>query len=427
MTMDVHTTGVSCKESLSTKPGSSSDPVTTSTQSDAAGGDKKEDLEADDKEGKVVLTEADGDESDKGGQAVVTKTKAKATVQKKKKKAKQFRAKKPKDMPRRPLSGYNIFFKEERARMLAESSGKRGPGETEGEGEAKDGNEIAPAKGVKIGFEVMAKTVGKRWKELPEEELARYKAMAKLDMERYRREMDGYHVDLAKRSRLECEEMSRAQQATAGATVPVAAQQHPDMRTQQPQAESATLGSLDDNMRAQFIGNQAANQMHPQFTQMGYPSLLQGSFQAQAPSSGQMQGGMPTSTPGMFDSADGGANTMQQTQLLEALLGANSMSHSQQSQQFHQPQQPQQAMMGGGNLNSQQMSMQQQYFMQQVAQQQAAQQQVLQQQALQRQTTNDPSQGNSSFYGNNAGNFMPYGGNERDGFGQSQQNNRGNY
>jgi hypothetical protein len=84
-------------------------------------------------------------------------------------------------------------------------------------------------------------------------------------------------------------------------------------------------------------------------------------------------------------------------------------------------------------LNSQQMSMQQQYFMQQAAQQQAAQQQAAQQQvlqqqqALQRQATNDPSQGNSSFYGNNSGNFMPYGGNDRDdGFGQSQ-NNRGNY
>jgi hypothetical protein len=417
MTMDVHTNGASCKDSPSTTPESSTDPVTMSTESDAAGGDKNEDLLGADNVGKVVLTEAEGDEGGKGGLAIVTKRKAKATVQKKKK-AKQFRAKKPKDMPRRPLSGYNIFFKEERARMIAESSGK-GTGETEGEGETKDGNEVAPVKGAKIGFEVMAKTVGKRWKELPEEELARYKAVAKLDMERYRREMDCYHVDLAKRSRLESEEMSRAQQATAAATVPGAAQQHYDMRTQQPQAESVALGSLDDTMRAQFIGNQAANQMHPQFTQMGYP-LLQGSFQAQAPSSGQMQGGMQTSTPGMFDSAEGGANTMQQTQLLEALLGANSMSHSQQSQQYQQyqqyqqPQQPQQAMMGGGNLSSQQLSMQQQYFMQQAAQQQAAQQQVLQQQqTLQRQATNDPSQGNSSFHGNNAGNFT--------------QNDRGNY
>jgi hypothetical protein len=232
---------------------------------------------------------------------------------------------------------------------------------------------------------------------------------------------------------LECEEMSREHQAKAATTaaVPVAApvaQQRPDMRTQQPQAESSALGSLDDTIRAQFIGNQAANQMHPQFAQLGYP-LLQGSFHAQAPSSGQMQGGMPTSTPGMHDSAGGGSMTMQQTQLLEALLGANSMSHSQQSQQFQQPQQPQQAMTGGGNLNSQQLSMQQQYFMQQAAQQQAAQQQaaqqqIWQQQELQRQGTNDPSQGNSSLYGNNAaGNFTPYGANDRD----QSQNNRGNY
>jgi hypothetical protein len=432
--MDVHTTEGSYKNSSATKPQSSSDPSAMSAQdATAAVGDKKIDFGADN-EGKIVLSEAEGDASDKDGPAVAAKTKVKATVQKKKKKAKQFRAKKPKDMPRRPLSGYNIFFKEERARMLAESSGKRGPGETEGEGEIKDSNEPPPAKGVKIGFEAMAKTVGKRWKALPEEELARYKSMAKLDMERYRREMDSYHVDLAKRSRLECEDMLRTQEATAADAAPLGSPvdpQHPgaDMRTQHSQAGPSGLGSLDDTMRAQYMENQAAHQMHPQFAQLGN-SMFQGSFQ---PSSGQMQGGMPTSTPGMHDSAGGGANTMQQqTQLLQALLGANSMSQSQLSQQFQQPQQPQQpqqAMMGGGHLNNQQMSMQQQYFMQQAAQQhsaqqQALQQQALQQQALQQQSTNDSSQGNSNFYGNNAGNFMPYGANDT--FDQSQ-NNRGNH
>jgi hypothetical protein len=430
--MDVHTTEGSYKNSSGTKPQSSSDRSAMSAQGDTAAGagDEKIDFGTDN-EGKIVLSEAEGDASDKGGPAVATKTKAKATVQKKKKKAKQFRAKKPKDMPRRPLSGYNIFFKEERARMLAESSGKRGPGETEGEGEIKDNNEVPPAKGVKIGFEAMAKTVGKRWKALPEEELARYKSMAKLDMERYRREMDNYHVDLAKRSRLECEDMLRTQQATAADSAPVAAplaSQHPDMRTQQSQAVPSALGSLDDTMRAQYMEMQASHQMHPQFAQLGN-SMFQGSFQ---PSSGQMQGGMPSSTPGMHDSAVGGANTMQQqTQLLQALLGANSMSQS-QFQQPQQPQQPQQAMMGGGHLNNQQLSMQQQYFMQQAAQQHSAQQQALQQQALQQQAlqqqqaTNDSSQGNSNFYGNNAGNFMSNGANDRDPFDQSQ-NNRGNH
>lgn len=44
----------------------------------------------------------------------------------------------------------------------------------------------------KIGFENMAKTIGKRWKALSEDELARYKELAKADMERYRRERDRY-------------------------------------------------------------------------------------------------------------------------------------------------------------------------------------------------------------------------------------------
>ena len=94
-------------------------------------------------------------------------------------------------MPRRPLSAYNIFFKEQRAQLLAErqAQGKAG--------------------GEKIGFEKMAKTIGKRWKELAPEELERCKKLAKEDTERYRREMDAYHHELALKGRREREESSR--------------------------------------------------------------------------------------------------------------------------------------------------------------------------------------------------------------------------
>lgn len=110
-----------------------------------------------------------------------------------KKKHKQFRAKKPKGMPRRPLSGYNIFFKEERGRLLLEKGEDSNTSLEDVDGKAK----------AKIGFEDMAKVIGKRWKELPEKDLARYKELANADMERYRREMDEYHLELSRQSRAE--------------------------------------------------------------------------------------------------------------------------------------------------------------------------------------------------------------------------------
>jgi len=98
-------------------------------------------------------------------------------------KKKATRVKKPKDMPRRPLSAYNLFFREERERMLNEHRQTA---------QAARGDTNEPLPEPKIGFENMAKTIGKRWKALSEEEMARYKDLAKEDMKRYRRERDAY-------------------------------------------------------------------------------------------------------------------------------------------------------------------------------------------------------------------------------------------
>ncbi len=110
------------------------------------------------------------------------------------------RAKKPKDMPRRPLSAYNIFFKEERARML-------GGGHVSKAIPLGD-DDSAEASG-KVSFETMAKTIGKKWKELPAPNLERFKDLARQDMERYRQEMDDYHKNLALKTRQEREETAR--------------------------------------------------------------------------------------------------------------------------------------------------------------------------------------------------------------------------
>mmetsp|Transcript_1516 Transcript_1516/g.2371 ORF Transcript_1516/g.2371 Transcript_1516/m.2371 type:complete len:465 (-) Transcript_1516:411-1805(-) len=108
------------------------------------------------------------------------------------------RAKKPKDMPRRPLSAYNIFFKEERAKILesATAEGHPAPGH---ENDTEDRKTRAPHG--KIGFENLAKTIGRRWKSLNPSHLERFKVLAHEDMERYRREMDEYRISKGEKKR----------------------------------------------------------------------------------------------------------------------------------------------------------------------------------------------------------------------------------
>lgn len=133
-------------------------------------------------------------------------------------KAKKAPKKKVKGKPKRPLSAYNLFFKEERERILKSIPGSdqkqmtRGSTDGKGErkcednvdskddnchenrGDAKDfdqkdknGKKIPHGK---IGFENLAKLIGKRWQDLEPEKVAKYKKLADKDMRRYKEEME---------------------------------------------------------------------------------------------------------------------------------------------------------------------------------------------------------------------------------------------
>ena len=90
-----------------------------------------------------------------------------------------------KDKPRRALSAYNIFFKEERNRILADIP----------DSEAKvrvGGRKRKKTPHGKIGFEKLAQLIGQRWRELSDAESAIYREKAAADAIRYKEEMKAY-------------------------------------------------------------------------------------------------------------------------------------------------------------------------------------------------------------------------------------------
>mmetsp|Transcript_12558 Transcript_12558/g.19125 ORF Transcript_12558/g.19125 Transcript_12558/m.19125 type:complete len:257 (+) Transcript_12558:348-1118(+) len=115
--------------------------------------------------------------------------------------------KKPKDKPKRPLSAYNFFFKEERGKILKVLDAEEGD-DVNNDTESPDYLTEEMIKrlkkdGGKVSFEEMGKLIGNRWKSIDPDRLQRYTDLAGQDTERYKKEMQTYNSKQEARMRVE--------------------------------------------------------------------------------------------------------------------------------------------------------------------------------------------------------------------------------
>ena len=105
--------------------------------------------------------------------------------------------KKPKDKPKRPLSAYNFFFKEEREKILKIVLAED-PSKVKNDEDSPDYISDAmlgrlKKDGGKVSFEEMGKLIGQRWKGIDPDRLSQYSELAAEDTERYKKEMLTYN------------------------------------------------------------------------------------------------------------------------------------------------------------------------------------------------------------------------------------------
>lgn len=118
--------------------------------------------------------------------------------------------KKPKNKPKRPLSAYNFFFKEERAKIIRVISAEN-PDSVQSDPESEDyisKDHILKLKkdGGKISFEEMGKLIGTRWKNIDPDRLSKFSELATEDTERYKKEMVTYNNEQQAKARIEQEQ-----------------------------------------------------------------------------------------------------------------------------------------------------------------------------------------------------------------------------
>lgn len=110
---------------------------------------------------------------------------------------KRGRKKRPKDMPQRPLSAYNLFFRQEREIIIKRNTLE----EIIKAAEASRGLDANPKSDKRINlFQALAVLISKKWKSLDSKERKVYEDMAQQEMAAYRKKLGDYQIQLVRKS-----------------------------------------------------------------------------------------------------------------------------------------------------------------------------------------------------------------------------------
>jgi len=212
--------------------------------------------------------------------------------------------KKAKDKPKRPLSAYNYFFKEDRARLVAIVQNEDNA--TELREKNPDITDEVVSKLLKndgkISFAEMGKIIGKRWKDITKEKKDRYNNLASHDTDRYKAEMHKYNekqeeirVKNSKRSaELQFDHMAHnnaqmaATQAQQASMMPPSMIKYSETQTSQPGMYPAQMG-----YPAPPYSNAPYGYQHPQMGMMGaynpyYMSMQPNNMDGNLPANGDL-------------------------------------------------------------------------------------------------------------------------------------------
>lgn len=243
----------------------------------------------------------------------------KVKPEKREKRPYHYRTKKPRDMPKRPLSAYNYFFRTERGKFVAEQAEKEAAGTDTFAPEAAQDEDQGGEKVKSSLFATMGKTIAKRWKEVIPEELEEYKALAARDSKRYRAEMDEYHAGRARKSPQKKEKKSSPVSKEAS------------LSTSQPTAPSFLEGISGLSSSLPSRGGAATSQL--QQTAAGHDPYLDQLLRLKLAQQGSAPQQQPYGSPNMGNINAGGGNGVDISALQSQLLDAQLSRAMQQQQQ----------------------------------------------------------------------------------------------